>query len=585
MAKSSNLRLGRMPALWYFADQEGPVGPLSLHELKDKIVNLSNAENVLVWADHLPDWKRTRDIPELVKLPAPGEPPPIETSEAIKPKTDAAAGRAKLAPKDWTSRQNTTETPPPAVWYYVDGGRETGPVSLQELNAKLATLSDPEKVLVWSNHLPHWKKSADVLELDIQPASLADPPTQISETIKPQKVAPGGAPQQPPPIHAQAPPVPTKDDPLEHNGMLRRRWFAKVETREDALKTINETSIAFFAVAAIQAVLGVLFYGPEVFIDVTLYVGFAAWLRHGKSLIAAVGLLAQASISMVMTIAAQLKLIKGGGNIFLATIVLYAAAKAAEATFKLHGRFKSDIRPNTSERLEGILTIPSQNPSGFIIPMLRQGLNKLSVRPLVVDSLPLIALALLVAAMIAVVLVGAFNGRGPAQQPAAMERPLPTNISSGADAYGNHFVSLDGPIVPGDAALLAAEILEANTRGYRLDALRLNSPGGDVWETLAMAVMVRWVENMATVIKKDAKCKSACFGLFAAGQRKIVDPISDPTQIGVHSIYVLIKQQGKTSTLFWKEREDTTVWAVRNSRRLAYRNQSLGRLLRRRPII
>lgn len=75
-------------------------------------------------------------------------------------------------------------------------------------------------------------------------------------------------------------------------------------------------------------------------------------------------------------------------------------------------------------------------------------------------------------------------------------------IGSGVDQYGSHYLTLDGPIVPRDPERLAALIVEANARGYRLDALRLNSPGGFVWETMAMAVMVRWVENLATAVYK-----------------------------------------------------------------------------------
>jgi hypothetical protein len=115
-------------------------------------------------------------------------------------------------------------------------------------------------------------------------------------------------------------------------------------------------------------------------------------------------------------------------------------------------------------------------------------------------------------------------------------------IGNGVDEYGNHYLTLDGPIEAGDPERLAAAIFQANARGYRLDALRLNSPGGLVWEAMAMAVMVRWVENMATVVQKDAKCESSCFGLFAVGHRKFVDPADN--QIGVHSIYKMIRQEG-----------------------------------------
>jgi hypothetical protein len=136
-------------------------------------------------------------------------------------------------------------------------------------------------------------------------------------------------------------------------------------------------------------------------------------------------------------------------------------------------------------------------------------------------------------------------------------------ISSGVDEHGNHYLTLDGPIMAGDPEQLAAAIFEANARGYRLDALRLNSPGGRIWESLAITVMVRWIENVATVIRKDAKCESACFALFAAGQRKYVDPAGNPTQVGVHSVYEIIEQRGGVPALFWREREDTTIWAVR----------------------
>jgi hypothetical protein len=57
---------------------------------------------------------------------------------------------------------------------------------------------------------------------------------------------------------------------------------------------------------------------------------------------------------------------------------------------------------------------------------------------------------------------------------------MAATISSGIDDHGNHYLTLDGPIVPGDPERFAAEIFAANAHGYRLDALRLNSPGGSV---------------------------------------------------------------------------------------------------------
>jgi hypothetical protein len=152
-------------------------------------------------------------------------------------------------------------------------------------------------------------------------------------------------------------------------------------------------------------------------------------------------------------------------------------------------------------------------------------------------------------------------------------------ISGGVDERGHHYLSLDGPIAPGDPERLAAAIFEANARGYQLDALRLNSPGGPIWEAMAMAVMIRWVQNMATVVKKDARCESACFGLFAAGYRKYVDPASVPIQIGVHSIYAVIKQQEGTPVLFWRESEETTIWAVRRLKAIGVSESITGKIV------
>jgi GYF domain 2 len=343
-----------MPTLWYFADQEVTVGPLSLNELKDTIATFPNPENVLIWSNHLPDWKRARvmiesgtpsalnrrtaqmvEIPELVMQAAPAAPPHIQIDEAV---SDESPEQVLT---EGVTDQHTGETPPPAVWYYAEAGRQKGPVSLQELKATLSTVSDVENVLIWSNHLPNWKRAADIPELGWQIALPAHQPTQINEATKPQTVLSDGSPEPAALPTRTQPVVAQKDYPPAPGGMLKWRWFAKIETREDAVRTINETSIAFFAVAAIQAVLGIFLYGSEIFIDVALYVGFAAWLRYGKSRIAAVALLAQAGISMAITIAALLRLTTGGRNLILAAIVFYAAAKASEATFKLHGRFKT----------------------------------------------------------------------------------------------------------------------------------------------------------------------------------------------------------------------------------------------------
>lgn len=131
------------------------------------------------------------------------------------------------------------------------------------------------------------------------------------------------------------------------------------------------------------------------------------------------------------------------------------------------------------------------------------------------------------------------------------------NISSSVDELGDHYVALDGPIAFGDAAKLANEIDKANATGYRLDALRLNSEGGNVWEALEIAIMVRAINNMATAVYKPSICVSACFAIFASGWRKYVNPA--PNQIGVHS----------TSVSDGRETPETTITTTFAARRLS----------------
>ncbi len=146
----------------------------------------------------------------------------------------------------------------------------------------------------------------------------------------------------------------------------KSKWFAAIVTREEALKTINDTANGFFVVAAIQAGLGLFLMnsnssvGADVLIDVPLYVGLAAWLRWGRSRTAAVLLLIIASISAATTIMAQFKIIDGGKNMILAAIVLWAAIKAVEATFKLRGRFKDDA---AAAPVEPTMPVPRRMPS------------------------------------------------------------------------------------------------------------------------------------------------------------------------------------------------------------------------------
>ena len=122
----------------------------------------------------------------------------------------------------------------------------------------------------------------------------------------------------------------------------KKGMFAKIENRDDALKTIKETSIAFLVVAGIQGALGV-FIAPSVLVDAALYAILGLILMKWKARTAAVLLLLLAGLAAVVTVMNKLGIMaEGGTNIILALIVLWAAVRAVEATFKLHGKFAKE---------------------------------------------------------------------------------------------------------------------------------------------------------------------------------------------------------------------------------------------------
>ena len=115
--------------------------------------------------------------------------------------------------------------------------------------------------------------------------------------------------------------------------------FAKIESRDDALKVIKDASIGFFFIAVLQAGLG-FFIAPSLMIDAVLYAILAGVLLKWKSRIAAVLLLLLAGGALVMTFLNMIGATAvGGSNIILGLVILWAAVRAVEATFKLQGEF------------------------------------------------------------------------------------------------------------------------------------------------------------------------------------------------------------------------------------------------------
>lgn len=119
----------------------------------------------------------------------------------------------------------------------------------------------------------------------------------------------------------------------------KNSWFSKIESRDDALKVVKDTSTAFIAIAVLQAIIS-CFGGSSILIDAIINSGGAFFLRRFSSRTAAVVLLVVAVLSFGITIANLLGAELGTGtNILMAIVVLWAGIRAVEATFKLHGRF------------------------------------------------------------------------------------------------------------------------------------------------------------------------------------------------------------------------------------------------------
>ena len=119
----------------------------------------------------------------------------------------------------------------------------------------------------------------------------------------------------------------------------KRGWFSKIETREDALKVVRDTSSGFFVLAAIQGLLGYVF-APVALIDVAVLLVLGVILRKWHSRVAAVLLLLFPIPSAALTVLNGLGLMEQGGiSMTMVAIMLLVAVRAVEATFMLHGRF------------------------------------------------------------------------------------------------------------------------------------------------------------------------------------------------------------------------------------------------------
>jgi|SRR3989344_2197731 len=115
-------------------------------------------------------------------------------------------------------------------------------------------------------------------------------------------------------------------------------WYGKIETLEQALKVIKESAYGFFFISILQAGLGFAL-GASLWIDAIIFSVLAAVLLKFKSRVAAVFLLIFSSAATVVTFinkfSPEPNVQMGGTNIFLSLVILWAAIRAVQATFKL----------------------------------------------------------------------------------------------------------------------------------------------------------------------------------------------------------------------------------------------------------
>jgi hypothetical protein len=74
-------------------------------------------------------------------------------------------------------------------WYFSKGGTQMGPVSLDELRAKIASGEVTGADMVWREGFPDWKRIGDVPELGISSAA-AQPMTMTPQAGVPSQASP-----------------------------------------------------------------------------------------------------------------------------------------------------------------------------------------------------------------------------------------------------------------------------------------------------------------------------------------------------------------------------------------------------------
>ncbi len=130
-------------------------------------------------------------------------------------------------------------------------------------------------------------------------------------------------------------------------------WFSKIRDRDDAVKVAKDCGAGFFVIAAIQGTIGV-WIAPMLLIDAAIFAVCGFFIRRSFSRTAAIVALILGVITVVTTFMNKIGESAGGGNnIILALIILWAAIRSVEATFKLNGRYKDTAAVEQHDAMTG----------------------------------------------------------------------------------------------------------------------------------------------------------------------------------------------------------------------------------------
>jgi len=116
---------------------------------------------------------------------------------------------------------------------------------------------------------------------------------------------------------------------------MSRYWSGKIETKDEALRAVKESSNAFIFVGAITIVAAFIL-DMWMIVDGLLFIILALLLRKWKSRVVGVVLLALSTVSIFVTAYNAVYEGVGGRNILLAIIIFLVSVRAVQATFKLH---------------------------------------------------------------------------------------------------------------------------------------------------------------------------------------------------------------------------------------------------------